>query len=545
MNWIVTLTSAVFLLSLIGGLTWLILHDRKQSSPTTEDTRTDTFDQPTDEDFVLKDRAHTTFYGPPNQYPVPEMKNISPDALAMFDHVYYINLDGRTDRRDHVLSQLRLMNVPGDKITRIPGVKAKFGALGCSKAHLNALQAFRESPYNSCVVLEDDFVWKGDYAQVHKTLNRFTSLGIDWDVLMLSNNLLGYGRTYTDFLLKTLDAQTTAGYAVNRTFLPKLMRNFARSIEKLEACDQAEHDFCIDLYWKKLQPRNKWFSLYPTLAHQRDDYSDIEQRQTSYTDKQDVKSPHRCYEYLIMVKTCYAHWNAKEFQQKRQQWQKFCETSASQVIFYASNPHQHQPYVFDIIHRLLSLKTEDDYMNLSHKFGEMLKFLHIYLPLNWNLSHLKGVVFADDDIDVTRPDILLSTMNQNCKTDYWGNVTHQKGKTSDHFKTKAEQSMNVQRRMQQYYEPLLNNRIIVPQSTYCSGGLFYLRADVVFKLNTEENHFLFDAFPRELGPFMRRTKRGELVVDVPQAFDDMNVGIALNAQHIHPTEVDVFKFVKW
>ena len=40
--------------------------------------------------------------------------------------------------------------------------------------------------------------------------------------------------------------------------------------------------FAIDIQWKQLQQRDRWYVLYPLTVIQREDYSDIEKRQVNY-----------------------------------------------------------------------------------------------------------------------------------------------------------------------------------------------------------------------------------------------------------------------
>ena len=42
------------------------------------------------------------------------------------------------------------------------------------------------------------------------------------------------------------------------------------------------HENCIDIYWTKLQPEANWIAVYPAIGYQYDNYSDIENRITTY-----------------------------------------------------------------------------------------------------------------------------------------------------------------------------------------------------------------------------------------------------------------------
>jgi hypothetical protein len=39
---------------------------------------------------------------------------------------------------------------------------------------------------------------------------------------------------------------------------------------------------CIDIYWTNIQPHGNWYAVFPAIGYQYANYSDIEQRETSY-----------------------------------------------------------------------------------------------------------------------------------------------------------------------------------------------------------------------------------------------------------------------
>jgi hypothetical protein len=42
------------------------------------------------------------------------------------------------------------------------------------------------------------------------------------------------------------------------------------------------HENCIDIHWTILQPSGHWYGIFPAIGYQYDNYSDIENRVTSY-----------------------------------------------------------------------------------------------------------------------------------------------------------------------------------------------------------------------------------------------------------------------
>jgi GR25 family glycosyltransferase involved in LPS biosynthesis len=196
-----------------------------------------------------------------------------------FDLVYYINLNHRTDRLNHITNEIKKTNIDESKVHRIEAIYEDYGALGCSKSHCLALENFINSPETNqtCVILEDDFEFTQPENIVNDLIdNVFNNDVKDFDVLMLSSNT--FRELYTtkfNFVTKIIDAQTTSGYVVSRKFAPILLKNYKEGADLLSVSKiRSQHS--IDIYMKQLQPNNKWLCLSPKIGKQMESYSDIE-----------------------------------------------------------------------------------------------------------------------------------------------------------------------------------------------------------------------------------------------------------------------------
>ena len=198
-------------------------------------------------------------------------------------HIYYINLDKRQDRNQEFLGEMARMNIIN--FTRIPATHMpKQGALGCSLSHIKALETFLESTHGTCCILEDDFTFvlgQRQVASLFKTLET-----VPYDVCMLAANVLSSDATEHTLLRKVHDAQTTAGYCVSKSYARTLLANFREGAAKLkegfETGGKKEPRFCLDIFWKSLQPSAKWYVMNPKMGIQRESYSDIEERSVRY-----------------------------------------------------------------------------------------------------------------------------------------------------------------------------------------------------------------------------------------------------------------------
>jgi len=59
-------------------------------------------------------------------------------------HAFYINLDTRPDRKEHVETQLNMIGIKAD---RFKAIKLNNGAIGCSMSHLKLLENAKKITY--------------------------------------------------------------------------------------------------------------------------------------------------------------------------------------------------------------------------------------------------------------------------------------------------------------------------------------------------------------------------------------------------------------
>jgi hypothetical protein len=226
------------------------------------------------------DNTYTLVFDMKQQPMITMIPTIETKELTI-EMVYYINLDHRTDRNAVFLREIEKLNLPKDKIKRISGVYLKDkGHVGCSKSHILAMEDFIANNYRNCIVFEDDFMFVQPVSTVVEMLNKMES--IPFDVCMLSANERKTKQTEFPFLKKVVECWTASGYMVNQSFAPQLLSNFKDGCKMLEENYRDEAKYCIDQYWKRLQPFSKWYLFEPKLGKQRPSYSDISQKDVEY-----------------------------------------------------------------------------------------------------------------------------------------------------------------------------------------------------------------------------------------------------------------------
>jgi hypothetical protein len=214
--------------------------------------------------------------------------------INMISHVLYINLPNRSDRDAQIKRELDTI---GLSYTRIEGVVNKFGGLGCSMAHLKALQYAKRNNFNNVLICEDDMKLKYNREKLYNNLvQALTYLGNDYDVLMLTGGKVkSYSIPGQSFVRRVESAQTRTAYVVNSNYYDTLIANFADNVRELASRGPSCYSgnvseqplgkgFAGDQYWKHLQPGGRWFIMKRRLCKQRKSFSNIQNVITNYLD---------------------------------------------------------------------------------------------------------------------------------------------------------------------------------------------------------------------------------------------------------------------
>ena len=199
--------------------------------------------------------------------------------LSDIRHAFYINLEHRKDRKQHVESELMKIGITG---TRFDAIKLKNGAIGCSMSHLKCLETAKKLGLSHILILEDDIHFLQPNVFI-KQLNYFLSNHILWDVLLISGNNMPPYINIDDSCVKVTQCQTTTGYLVKSHYFDTLIHNIKEGINLLLKNPEKHVIYAIDKYWFQLQKRDLWYLIIPLTVVQREDYSDIEKRHTNYT----------------------------------------------------------------------------------------------------------------------------------------------------------------------------------------------------------------------------------------------------------------------
>ena len=194
-------------------------------------------------------------------------------------HAFYINLEGRTDRKQQVEKEFQQLNIP---IIRFNAVKLHDGRVGCSLSHLKCLMIAKEQDWSHVLIAEDDIQFLNPELFCRQ-LDDFLSSETEWDVVMIAgNNIPPYEKNGTHSI-KVTRCHTTTGYIIKRHYYDTLINNIKEGISQLMKEPTNHFLYAIDKYWFQLQLRDNWYLIVPLTVSQRDGYSDIEKKQINYS----------------------------------------------------------------------------------------------------------------------------------------------------------------------------------------------------------------------------------------------------------------------
>jgi glycosyl transferase family 25 len=201
-------------------------------------------------------------------------------SLEDIKHAFYINLDHRTDRKEHVTGQLANLGLQG--FERFNAIKMENGAVGCSMSHLKILQSAVQNNWDHVLIVEDDITFL-DPALFKENFETFLQRnGNNWDVILLAGNNMPPYDAIDDVCIKVKRCQTTTGYLVNGHYIKKLMENVKMGLTQLMYKPASHAMYAIDKFWFVLQAVDKWYLIIPPTVVQREDYSDIEKKRINY-----------------------------------------------------------------------------------------------------------------------------------------------------------------------------------------------------------------------------------------------------------------------
>ena len=232
--------------------------------------------------------------------PVPLVDGSQPDSILswygvhmpmnstrMFDWIYYINMDKRTDRREHMERQLAKFNLAAARVSAVDGKSLEWhqqlgtqttywnhGALGYCISYQNALIDAIKNNYQRILIMDDDAVLTDNFLDVLS--KAYDSLPNDWHLLYLAANhskesMPTAQERVSDSLYKMKGSVGSHAIIINRPAFETIL-NFASTPYSP-----------LDVYLSVYQQVCPCYIVYPGLATQMAGHSDIINKEVDYT----------------------------------------------------------------------------------------------------------------------------------------------------------------------------------------------------------------------------------------------------------------------
>lgn len=200
--------------------------------------------------------------------------------MEFIDHIIYINLDSRPDRRAEIEAEFARLQIPADKITRFSAITHANPGVGCNLSHAAVLRQAHAMNHNNVLVLEDDFNFCEDPRRVQEGLIHFFTTISDWNAVQLTAGVYD-SEPYDDLLNVAKRTSNAAGYLVNAHLMLPLAETIENATEPLEQTG-AHWLYVNDVVWCKFMEDRRWFYFKERLGYQRPSFSNLSGRFVDY-----------------------------------------------------------------------------------------------------------------------------------------------------------------------------------------------------------------------------------------------------------------------
>jgi GR25 family glycosyltransferase involved in LPS biosynthesis len=199
--------------------------------------------------------------------------------------VYYINLDDRPDRIQHLNNEF--IHFPSFcEFNRISAIKYRPGGIGCSRSHIKAIEQAKSLCLPYVFIIEDDIeiINKDGFKESLESIKQYIDSNSDWTVICIGAVPEKGGPKFikcTDNLMYINNVQTTVAYIVNMPYYDTLLNNYKEGLDGFIRTHNYPL-YALDQHWKKLQLNDKWLCANPILIKQKEMYSSIENANINY-----------------------------------------------------------------------------------------------------------------------------------------------------------------------------------------------------------------------------------------------------------------------
>jgi GR25 family glycosyltransferase involved in LPS biosynthesis len=215
-------------------------------------------------------------------------ENNQDESKIKLDNInfYFINLDKRPDRLDHVTNELKKINLTANRYKAIDdnsgyninfGKRFNDGQKNCFLSHYLLIKEYETSNNKILGIFEDDIVFCDDFLERFKYIEK--SFNFDWDIFYLSSFYHlnddsrrwhqggDFEKTNIKYIHRVYGSFCTHSYLVNPNSIPKIIK----LLDEI-----AEHSYAIDHSFILIQPKLNCYSFTPGMTTQFTNESDTD-----------------------------------------------------------------------------------------------------------------------------------------------------------------------------------------------------------------------------------------------------------------------------
>jgi len=171
-----------------------------------------------------------------------------------------------------------LLKIGIDNPNRFPAIKTEMGIVGCCLSHMRCVQEAMHKDLDYICIFEDDIIIKRPELLMRKVKKLINN---DWDCLLLSGNNFKPYVEYEDYI-KVSKCFCLSSYIIKKHYYQRYLDNLNEGLKLL--LQSGDRQYSLDYYNHKLQREDTWYLLTPLCIYQKEDYSDIENRNVDYKD---------------------------------------------------------------------------------------------------------------------------------------------------------------------------------------------------------------------------------------------------------------------
>ena len=196
-----------------------------------------------------------------------------------FDKIYCINLNLREDRCNETLEELKKWGL-SDSVSRYSAIDGNTlnndtvinnGELGILTTHINIITEAKENNYNNILILEDDIEFTKEIENIDEYMSLVPS---DWDMLYFGGNHNKHiGKEINLLNEKIIKLNETYGIhcvVINNTVYDLILNLITKRNKP------------IDVYYADIQKSYNCYGFNPSIALQRESFSDIQNKNVNY-----------------------------------------------------------------------------------------------------------------------------------------------------------------------------------------------------------------------------------------------------------------------